>query len=66
MTETAKNTNLLSVNLCSCSSVGRFLEVVAREKETGDLGVSVTFHLGQLLLLHSTLFKRKEKKNSVF
>ena len=63
MTETAQDTYLLSVDLCSCSSVGRFLEVVAKEKETGDLCVSVTFHLGWLLLLHSALFKRKKKSH---
>ena len=48
MTETAKDSYLLSVDLCYYGSVGGFLEVVARKK-IKDFSVSVTLHLGQLL-----------------
>lgn len=64
MTETAKDADLPSADLCHCGSVGKFSEEVAREK-IGDLRVSVTFHLGWLLHLYSVLFKKK-KRNSIF
>lgn len=60
MTETAKDTYLLSVDLCYGSSVGKFLEVVMRKKETRDHRVSVTFHLASYCFF--TLYSLKEKK----
>lgn len=60
MTETAKDADLPSADLCHCSSVGKFSEEVAREK-IGHLRVSVPFHLGRLLHLYSVLFKKKKE-----
>lgn len=55
---------MFSVVLCYYSSVGKFLEMLARNKPK-LLGnhVSGTLPLYQLLLLHSVLLK--EKKNTL-
>lgn len=56
---------MFSVVLCYYSSVGKFLEMLARNKPKllGNHSVSVTLPLYQLLLLHSVLLK--EKKNTL-